>query len=595
MIRATPRVQARARQIASVTGAQPVLSFATADAELPKAENVHAAISKEPLKVHACADCGTSTTVSAALTDPHCVNCGSPHLKCTAHTAVLPSTLQSDADLSAIQCSTCSTLSVLDNRVVAAVKSVHCSMCGSHLSVEAELSTASSTIQAKADTMKTAKETAAGTGVQLSEPGAAPETPVTLNNEGVDTPLVMKTDDASPETPNDHGTTVVAEAEDDLSLSEGDMQELDTLAQDLEDDVVLSWSDEDTDGDMPLDAVEEPAIDDLSLAAEMTGDTLADPIMDSVDGLDESFDMSTAEAADEEDPMALPECATGDPLMDTVGLDDTVAACFLVQAGKKLLAMKGHYTIATLTPENAGANADVMGTDAFSNAVLAQAHQIGLRKALAQFKFTPVKTTVTSAVTVKNRVEAATMKAKAELRAHLKVQADCLALAAAGLARNAFKGQANPLKAALEGEFIKCGIRQPGRVASAFLAEHGMEYAKALTAQSQKIAALSETARRQLADMLDLVSDEPVDDLILDTVDSDAQTDEMPGNDYETDFDEMATSVSARLLQPAAPSGGNRQVAALLRPGHRVNSANADAEADASAVLSGNQRLSFGY
>lgn len=649
MIRATPRVQTRARQIAAATGAHPVLSYATADAELPNAENVHAAISQDGLKTYKCGGCSVHATITAALTDPHCVNCGSEKLTCTNHAAKMPFGVKSDADMSAVQCGACNITSFLDNRVIAAVDSTRCTACGAQMKIQAS-STPTEPVKAETMTKQIKQTAAAGPGVQLSEPGAAPENPVTLDapNTVTDT-LVMKTDESAPEVPNDQNTQVVADAvaadtatadavaaeaedkdeegekedatavaadavaaeaedapkdeaekedaatedkedegekedasADDLLLSPEDMAGLEELNTDLEDDVALSWVD---------DAVETDDLladdgDDAALAAQMTGD---EPVAADIDDSLENLGVENFDTSDADDGMSMVESSEGDPLMDTVGLDDTVQCCFMIQAGTKLLALKGHTVVASLSSKSK--HADIMFNDAFPTAVLSHASQVGLRKGLKEFGFSLIRTKVQSEATVARKVSAATVAVQNELQRHYKTHADSLAIAAAGLARGLFKDTPNPIKAGLEQELMALGVRKPGRVASAFLAEYGMEYAKVLSSKAQQIANMSDAARKQIAEVLDLVS-EPVGDMDEGPVTLDANTEEMPNNDY--DYGEDASTVSARFVQPAVPHSQERQVAALLRPGSsRQLAATAYAEADANAVLSGNQPLRF--
>ena len=658
MIRATPRVQARARQIAEVTGAHRVLSFASAEPGIQEVENVHAAISSEALTAHKCVDCGTESVTASVVKAPHCINCGSHHLKTVDASAKVPEHIKADADLAGIPCKVCATLTVTDTKVLASLESIHCSVCGTHLKHQATLSSEETTMAST----KTVKADA--NGVALPEAGTPPDTPSKLGNEGTPPTLVMKTNDADPQTPNDHGTQVQAEAEDDKaddkkdeSKEEEKKEEAAPVAAEAEekkekepkeeekkeeaapvsaeaeddkkeepkeeekkeeaapvaaetqvadaqtadadetltsedlddfskmgdgfDDTVTSWTD-----DIVDDVASE---DDLSLAVEMTGDAsdVTEDIMESVDDLP-MVDQDLA--ASEPDPFAMDEVSEGEPILDVMDLDDTVSACYLIQAGNSLIAMKGHYSVGKLTQQRAGRNADVMFTDGFSDAFMTQANRVGLRKALASFKFNPVNVRSSESAALKRQTAAMTSKVQAEVKKYTKVQADSLALAAAGISRGLFKGVANPLKVAIEAEFSRLGVRNPGSVAASLLTEHGMEYAAVLCAQAQKIAARSETARRELADMLDLVSDEPAEDVMCESDDTDG------GDDFDFDEDasfESAETVAARLLRPAVPSEPSRQTAALFKP-HDREARHESIQANVKAILSGRSRVQFG-
>lgn len=641
MIRDNSNMLARSRTIASASAGRPVLAFGTTDESLLQAENVTAALSKEAYKVFSCAGCQTTISASVGNPNPFCVCCGSEAMKEQAGvTPVLAAT--SDKELAGLECSHCHAVTVLDNRVVASAGYVHCVSCGQQMQPK---------VNAAMD-----EEPAVLKNAEASQPE------LTLKTGDADVPSVKNDRNVGIE---NMGDVQMADAMED-DAEEGDQEEVDEMVSSATKqtaswpfDVAASTETADADDqsfeeldpsmtDDDMVDIEELSSTEFADAAVWTGDgssehvdtlsdhmvapmgTGADPLTDAViaddgtvgqemrvevpgaeaevaDGTMED-DLMFDEGSDDLDAsLDLPEATEGDPLMDSVGLDDTVNACYFISAGTKVLAMKGHFAIASLTEKAAGKNADIMREEAFATAVTVRAGEIGLRKALAAFKFTPIRVPVMTKASVQRQVAAVTSQAESKLESYKRVQAECMAIAAAGMARGFWKGAANPLKASIETELTRLGVRHPGRVSASLMGEHGVQYSQTLCEIAAKLGKMSETARKEYADMLDMVSEEPMDS---DTwgapaVDNElADADEMPMNDFSADealddgfsdgADDLDTmGVQARFTNPASrTTQGGRQLAALLQPSSRVK-ASASALADANAVLSGKQGLDF--
>jgi hypothetical protein len=351
----------------------------------------------------------------------------------------------------------------------------------------------------------------------------------------------------------------------------------DDLSMTLADDPLIDTG-VDT-GDLNFDA---PAADDMLTFDQSMGST-PDLSMDADGGI--FMDMNTVgselriapangfeiASADE-----MPMSDDGEILMDAVDLDDTVNACYIVQNGNRLLAMKGHYAVAALTPSAAKDVAAVMYTDGFSEAVLASVSKDGMRKALASYNFQPVRIPVQTKATVSRQVSAFKAQAAAEQAKKDQVMADCFAIAATGLARGMWKSTPNPLKAAFESEMSRLGVNKPGRISAQLFAQHGPEYSRVLCSLASQLASKTPETRRELADTLDMVADEPIADLPMD---SDGYEDIDTGED-----DGMEMSLASRLTNPS-PVRSSRQVAALLKPADVPSLVTASAMAN--AMLSG--------
>jgi hypothetical protein len=272
----------------------------------------------------------------------------------------------------------------------------------------------------------------------------------------------------------------------------------------------------------------------------------------------------------------MPMSDDGEILMDAVDLDDTVNACYIVQNGNRLLAMKGHYAVAALTPSAAKDVAAVMYTDGFSEAVLASVSKDGMRKALASYNFQPIRVPVQTKATVTRQVSAFKAQAAAEQAKKDQVMADCFAIAATGLARGMWKSTPNPLKAAFESEMSRLGVNKPGRISAQLFAQYGPEYSRVLCSLASQLASKTPETRRELADTLDMVADEPIADLPMD---------DEGYEDIDTgDDDGMEMSLASRLTNPS-PVRSSRQVAALLKPADAPSLVTASAMAN--AMLSG--------
>lgn len=554
-------VKAKAAAIKAATQGLPGLVFAAADSSVLEAAHSYQELNKLEFAEHVCADCGTHVKASAHTPEPYCVVCGSD--KVTATGAKVTASLKSDDELVAVQCGQCKTPNVLEARVVKAAKhSFHCACCGTHLKASAE----------------------------APQPGIEPGK---LENESM-APTEMK-DHSDPEAVNQvtaEGETLVDDiAEDDFG---GDLD--DALDDDSIEDAAME--DMDSTGDagdwtMADDTEQANGMQDQLLVAPDFLEAPTDGLVDQDNGtVGEEFRVETE--TDCAEPDLCFDDLEGEPLLAVASLDDTASKLHFVQAGTRVIAMKGQYAVATLTREQAGKNADLFGTDALMQAVHHQAAANGLRKALASFGFKAVRVPAPEKAAVSRQVASVQAKAAEQAKAAQKLQAETMALAAAGLARNLWGQRApNPLRAALETELSRYGVRNARSVVASLLAKHGVEYSKALVVTATRLQGMSATARREFAEMLDMATDAPIQDIMPmgeeDPVISDA--DEMPMNDYSEDvFDAPIDAPEAVMSRLVTPTQRSTQTAALLKP--RAN-ASAEAMSRAQQILSGTAGLGF--
>jgi phosphopantothenoylcysteine synthetase/decarboxylase len=286
----------------------------------------------------------------------------------------------------------------------------------------------------------------------------------------------------------------------------------------------------------------------------------------------------------------------GEALFECAGFDDTAKAVSFVTIGKRLVAMKGHTAVAVLQPHRARENASIMHGEAFAEAVVRVAAKSGLQKALAHFRFDAIKVPSIATSRTERQIAAFQAQAGAKMQKMQKEQASCFAMAAAGLAKGKFKGVENALAKGLMTEFARLGVRNPKAIVSAVLTRHGMEYAKQLVLTASKLGNLTEAARKETADMLDLVTEEDMNlsgpDFTTaeteDTLDKDDDGD-VDGDDFkeESDFgDDLETEdyAVASLLRPA------RQHASRVHASY----GEPDAAAMAREILSGRRSMFAG-
>ncbi len=283
-------------------------------------------------------------------------------------------------------------------------------------------------------------------------------------------------------------------------------------------------------------------------------------------------------ADDEETPQAFEEeTAPGEAVAvvdaDEVPEQDDEPVGFATMA-KVVHVIRSNRIVASMGPATARkvGMSDVYLTDQFQDVVAHAIETKGLRKGLVQSGFVLAKVKLSGNKVAAKAVEArvtATLNKKVEaMNARQAAMEQCLAIAAVGINRRFFKDTSNELKASLESEFTRAGVRGASRIVQAMFAQHGVSYAKSILTLANKIAEMPEEVRNQYASALDLTNDAD-----FETTEVDSENE-----DEAEEFDEIPTSVTAALSSPA-----RRDVGVLLKAGLKNQLA--------MSILSGTQSL----
>jgi len=246
----------------------------------------------------------------------------------------------------------------------------------------------------------------------------------------------------------------------------------------------------------------------------------------------------------------------------------TIASAVHVIRSNRIIASIGR------SSANKAGIGDIYLTPQYQDVVAANVDAKGLRKGLIQsgFILSKVKLTASKAASkiVASKVEKQLASTLASIDRKSKALEQSLAIAAVGINRKFFKGAENTLKAGLENELVKAGVRGGANLVRAMFAEHGVSYAKAILTLANKISEMPEEVRNQYASALDLTSDEDYEG--EDDLEANVDDEEME------DMEDLPTTVSAALYTPLRRDRG-----ALLSAGVKSSSA--------MAILAGNQSL----
>ena len=557
----TKKQSAIAASVKGATRGKAAFVFASATAKMPKtADDLTAALGLAKFAKFGCTACGTAVH-SRADTAPFCITCGAGDDHVHQIESNVKTEVTAKSDLVSLDCSLCSASTIIEANVATAITSssktgstpIHCSCCGNPLTVTA---------------------------------ATEPTDPQNLGDSGTISQGPLKTPDPAP-TPT--ATMADADMEDDDDL------DLDNLGS-LED---MDEADDDgADGDFDFDDDDEPVVvtSDPSTLTTPGGsvppEDFAKPEPED-GGMDDALELDpfsieqVAEVAPptepaatgfatedddglEDDVIEIKDEAEGDALVDSLSLDDTEKAVAFVQANGRLVVMKGHAAIATLSPKSKSVNAGLTKSPALIAATLSSISNEGLRAGLKSIGFELIKTPVTSKVAIERRAQEITAKVNGADAKRQKVFAQSVALAAAGLNRGQWKGVANPLRAALETELTRVGVEAPRRVVSAVFEAAGLEYAQTLFSTANRLTKMSASARDDLSEVLNMTAnvspDEELDDV--------------------TEGNPEAAPIEARFAT------GGKTTAALLRPREGASSQSITA---ASAILAGKAELNFSF
>lgn len=268
---------------------------------------------------------------------------------------------------------------------------------------------------------------------------------------------------------------------------------------------------------------------------------------------------------------------------DSVADDDTDDVAYATMANV-VHVIKANRIIASMGPALARKvqMSDLYLSSQFQDVVQASVETKGLRKGLVQAGFVLAKVKMAAA----SKATAKVVEAKVQARLTAKLEGiarkdeameQAMAIASVGINRRFFKDAENPLRASLESELTRIGVRGAGRLLTAAFSEHGVEYSKAIVTLAQKIAAMPEEVRNQYAEALDLTRDSDFETTAADEGDDEGDFMELAGD--EAEYDEAPASVTAALNNPARRA----QIPALLRAGVKTTAA--------MSILNGNTSL----
>jgi hypothetical protein len=331
-------------------------------------------------------------------------------------------------------------------------------------------------------------------------------------------------------------------------------------------------------GDDVDDVIEEAPEADLEIesefedfdqdAEEMTAEAEFEDLAD-LEGVDDApvvaEDMEVTEEVSEDDPLPMDVDVPDTEAVAVVDVDcmddaDTSDVAFATFANV-VHVVKGNRIIASMTPHAAkkAGMSDVYLGDQFQDVVAMTMDKRGLRAGLIKSGFALAKVKIASskvqAKVISARVDTA-LKQKLESAARQdKAMDQALAIAAVGVNRRFFKDTPNDLKASLETELQRLGVRGGSNLVRACFAEHGVAYAQSIVALAKKLAAMPEEHRNQFADALDITEDSEYEDPL-----EAGDEEDFDGVEIEDDMEPVPASLTAALLRPAQRSS-NKVVA----------------------------------
>jgi rubrerythrin len=231
--------------------------------------------------------------------------------------------------------------------------------------------------------------------------------------------------------------------------------------------------------------------DDASEDEEDEGNALS-VLDDSSEDEGDELGEDTEEIAADSD---LDESASADDL--DVSYSSTVAGCAAWTAYHKGVP------IAMARAATAGKNADIFDTPSFGHAALATAKVSGIKKALAELGFAPIKHKVSVSKEVRRLVDSQVSEQRAALSAEIKGHQEkfmaAMATAAIGINRGFFAGVQNPLKSALWNAMSSAGVRNPEVVIDNAFKAHADAYHSVLFAQANDIVSKPSEVQESLA------------------------------------------------------------------------------------------------
>lgn len=230
----------------------------------------------------------------------------------------------------------------------------------------------------------------------------------------------------------------------------------------------------------------------------------------------------------------------GEALLDSVECDDKLDDVQLCSLAGRLCVAKGSIIVASISEDEAGDNADLLGTDTFEQAFMTTGANHGLRKAIAAYGFRMVRSKSITQASVNAQVNKVKQQLTASAQLTKSTMTECAALASACLSRGIIKKDL-AIANAISSELSALGVKNSAVVAKRILANTGHEFAKAIMVEADRLAKATVEYRKDLQQAL---SDE--------NLDFNPEVEAAEGEDGQD-------TIQARLSVPAT-------VPALLRP-----------------------------
>lgn len=278
-------------------------------------------------------------------------------------------------------------------------------------------------------------------------------------------------------------------------------------------------------------------------------------------------DVATAGEGDESgDDEITPDSM---PLVDVDETDDLATAnVAFASFGTKLLVIKANRIVATMSADRAikAGRHEVYLSDQFQEVTASQMEKLGMRKGLKTQGFVLTRVSLAKASVVNAQADLKASKLTAAVR---QVESDkkrafeqSLAIAAVGINRSFFNDVPNELRAHLESELVRAGLKGAQKFLARAFASYGPSYAKSVVDLATKISAMPKESRNSFVAALDMTSENME---VEDAGDEDVPIGEAGGgaDSNEEDNEFMDDSVSATLA-----TAGVRRAAQAITAGN---------------------------
>ncbi len=468
--------------------------YASLSKGILREENASAVIAKNEFAEFACADCGTEFQ-ALAVTKPHCIVCGSLTRKNEDKKVVAK--IHPDQDLVSVTCNACNTVNVTHEKILASVgegNNPFCTSCGTELSL--------TVVKAEEEKEDKDEDESAAEGDDKADDkkdeeksDLAPAT-VAADDEGKkdedeksgEVPPQFKKDDKEKSDAAPAATAKEDEKKEDKKPEEkSEVAPAATAADEKKDE-----KKDDAEKSDAIPAIVKPATSPD--VPELLHDTHGDG----------SKSAAIQQADADEMPMEGEEEIE---MMDMIDDDNIDEVALIARSGAIQLA-SGPYIVAELKEEAAGDNKEIFHSAQFQRAIMDSIRKDGLAKAVAAYKFAPVKVKanlkkhIDKVVAKRMETEAAVLeKAKNDLSKTFKQSLD---IATVGLQKNFWAKKQNPLKAAFVAELATVGVRNPEKMVNRIFDQQGLPYNTLLIAQAEELMKKSVEMRNEISSVLDM-------------------------------------------------------------------------------------------